>query len=67
MLRVSQGRVGKGSAAVARSTNEVTLCCYAMRKAMKQKSFEHAVSQLLWRGITAEDPQDLMCTHDRNP
>lgn len=67
MLRVCQGRVGRGSAAVARSTNEVTLSCYLMRKVMKQKCSEHAVSQLLCRGITAEDSQDLMCTHDCNP
>lgn len=67
MLRVHQGCVGKGNAAVARSTNDVTLCCYLMRKVMKQKCFEHAMSQLLCRGITAKDSQDLMCTHDYNP
>lgn len=56
MLRVRQGRVGKGSAAVARSSSEVTVCCYLMRKVMKQKCLEHAVSQLLCQGITAGDP-----------
>lgn len=67
MLRVRPGRVGKGSAAVTRSTNRVTLRCYLMRKVMKQKCFERAMSQLLCRGITAEGSQDLMCTHDCNP
>lgn len=59
--------MGKGSVAAARSTNDVTVCCYQMRKAMKQKCFECAMTQLLCRGIAAKDSQDLMCTHDCNP
>lgn len=68
MLRVRQGCVGKGSAAIARSSSEVTVWCYhLMRKVMKQKCLERVVSQLVCQGITAGDPQDLMCTHDCNP